>query len=1142
MAPLPATPSSSKPKPAPLKTAPVQGRMTRLRAAKENTASPATAAVKPTGLLARSLRTVSDKMKEKERERERKLTASTSSGTSGCSESLQAFLRIRPPPSDGDGTRVRPYLETQGDNEVIMRTPIDPNRPHIPKPPHIYSFDRVFPSTTSQAAFFTQTALPLVDKLLNGENGLLFAYGVSNSGKTYSISGGQSDAPEDRGVLPRAMDVVFNSIKGFETKRNLRCTGLADVELVDRDEHAGMLSGLPLEKEGRVSDVCKMDRNFSYAVFVSYAEVYNEKIFDLLESVLPSPSSPTSSTFQPAGMKRTTSTVGLSNHVASSMALAAMANGGAGVLKRHALSLKNDPEGNGKYIAGLNEIRVRTREEALAVLRAGQRARQVFGTLANRESSRSHGIFTIKIVRIHNGAPEDPDSASVSRLAIVDLAGSERTKNTQTTGDRLKEAGNINKSLMVLGQCLEVLRSNQQKLATPIPPGSKRKLAMVPFRHSKLTEIFQNFFVGDGRAVVMVHVNPYDTGFDENSHVMRFSAIARDIQTTAMNPPKSGFPLLKRQISTQFSAFKHAVSGPMKIKVVVPVLPQDKGKGKFVTHPFVGRSRETDDFVMVEEELEVVEESESDDEEEKDWLVEHLFEQLREYKTRLYESEMRNAIIEVEVREEVTKEIQEQMQRMHVEYSQRFADQVQASELKTDRKIDILSRTLTPGPSRLRRSDDESSDVSQADMSLDVGDESFESAYSGEASVLDPFVVKPLVTVIPAIAINGQDQSSTHQLEGRAKHAPEQAGDNNSQDRGRPTILSLAPKGTTTDISDCLSQNVDDESAKKEMMDGSEASGPDDDLESLTEEEVDSLRSITVDEMGVEPTSEASDSDMEPVKDVKQLATRHGRVNNTTAKDRPPLSGKAFGDESIDGRGHTKKQVREVSADGIGYDQVDQGGMDNDLTDDDDGEEDEDDEVTEEDEDESGEEDEDESEEEEEQEEGTKDGREIDENESDMTYDETSISLIQDEVESSFSVSDLDSVSISSDEPSRKTPNRGKRMSSVKNTSVKKNIPQLVSPTKSIPSVMRTPGLGIRSPVKTGQAVGTLVSSTVKDQQKVGMQPSTSVKHLQKGGTPVKKGDEIRDESGVLSESKTQETMDSDDDVLPLKGSTKKKR
>lgn len=131
------------------------------------------------------------------------------------------------------------------------------------------------------------------------------------------------------------------------------------------------------------------------------------------------------------------------------MSLAAMANGGAGVLKRQALTLKNDSDGNGKYISGLKELRVRTRDEALAIFRAGQRARQVFGTLANRESSRSHGIFTIKVVRIHNGDPTHPDSAQVSRLSIVDLAGSERTKNTGTTGDRLKEAGNINKSLMV---------------------------------------------------------------------------------------------------------------------------------------------------------------------------------------------------------------------------------------------------------------------------------------------------------------------------------------------------------------------------------------------------------------------------------------------------------------------------------------------------------------------------------------------------------------------------------------------------------------------------------------------------------------------------------------------------------------------
>jgi kinesin family protein 20 len=209
--------------------------------------------------------------------------------------------------------------------------------------------------------------------------------------------------------------------------------------------------------------------------------------------------------------------------------------------------------------------------------------------------------------------------------------------------------------------------------------------------------------------VMIVHVNPYDTGFDENSHVMRFSAIAREIQTTASN--KVGFPLLKRQISTQFSALRQAVSGPMKVKVVVPVLPrpgsaatstarlgiqqgQGQGTGTGTGGESSRRERESDGFVMVEEEIEVVEEDGSEDEDEDDetdWMVEHLFEQLKEIKQRvshfpfkitseaddqLYESEMRNATIESEVREEAAQEMQEALQRMHADFSKMFQDQV----------------------------------------------------------------------------------------------------------------------------------------------------------------------------------------------------------------------------------------------------------------------------------------------------------------------------------------------------------------------------------------------------------------------------------------------------------------------------------
>jgi kinesin family protein 20 len=103
---------------------------------------------------------------------------------------------------------------------------------------------------------------------------------------------------------------------------------------------------------------------------------------------------------------------------------------------------------------------------------------------------------------------QDPSNVQTSRLTLVDLAGSERTKNTQTSGDRLREAGSINKSLMVLGQCMEVMRANQKRLAQSLANAGrvdtrdvKKTLAVVPFRHSKLTEILMDYFAGDGRVV-----------------------------------------------------------------------------------------------------------------------------------------------------------------------------------------------------------------------------------------------------------------------------------------------------------------------------------------------------------------------------------------------------------------------------------------------------------------------------------------------------------------------------------------------------------------------------------------------------------------------------------------------------------------
>lgn len=78
----------------------------------------------------------------------------------------------------------------------------------------LYTFSHVFPPETTQSDFFTKTTLPLVQDALQGQNGLLFTYGVTNSGKTYTVQGGNTQG--SAGILPRTLDVIFNSVDGLQ--------------------------------------------------------------------------------------------------------------------------------------------------------------------------------------------------------------------------------------------------------------------------------------------------------------------------------------------------------------------------------------------------------------------------------------------------------------------------------------------------------------------------------------------------------------------------------------------------------------------------------------------------------------------------------------------------------------------------------------------------------------------------------------------------------------------------------------------------------------------------------------------------------------------------------------------------------------
>lgn len=207
-------------------------------------------------------------------------------------------------------------------------------------------------------------------------------------------------------------------------------------------------------------------------IWVSFAEVYNEYVYDLL---IPEP---------PRGKIRPKLPLGL--------------------------------DSNGRtYIKNLTSINVSSGLDAYQILQYGMHNLNYASTILNKHSSRSHCIFTIKLVQTNFSGSE----VQLSHFNFCDLAGSERVKNSCSVGDRLKESNNINTSLHVLGRCIKTIREVQK--------GNENKV--VPFRESKLTRLFQPALSGHESIAMIVNMSPARHMFDESQHVLNFSAITKNI-------------------------------------------------------------------------------------------------------------------------------------------------------------------------------------------------------------------------------------------------------------------------------------------------------------------------------------------------------------------------------------------------------------------------------------------------------------------------------------------------------------------------------------------------------------------------------------------------------------------------------------
>ena len=300
-------------------------------------------------------------------------------------DNLKVYIRVRPPlMSEKDSSLPFRSIATVSDDkstislieylgfefeEALKQKELIDNPSHFL--PHPYTFDHIFDMDSTQDDVYKIAAVPAVESLMSGYNSTIFAYGQTGTGKTYTMEGfSYKNSSPKKGLIPRAIENIF---KYIENNSNSDTT---------------------------------------FIIRVSYLQIYNESIDDLLKSE-----------------------------------------------KKH-LSIRESQK-KGIYVEGLSEWAVCSPNDIYALLERGAQSRTKAQTKMNDVSSRSHAVFTIILEQMKN--VKGKKQFKNGKLNMVDLAGSERVKLSGASGKHLDESRRINKSLSALGNVINALTDPKTK-------------------------------------------------------------------------------------------------------------------------------------------------------------------------------------------------------------------------------------------------------------------------------------------------------------------------------------------------------------------------------------------------------------------------------------------------------------------------------------------------------------------------------------------------------------------------------------------------------------------------------------------------------------------------------------------------------
>ncbi|KAJ8537625.1 hypothetical protein K7X08_014165 [Anisodus acutangulus] len=359
---------------------------------------------------------------------------------------VQVLLRCRPFSNDELRSNA-PQVVTCNDYQRDVAVSQNIAGKHIDR---IFTFDKVFGPSAQQRDLYDQAIIPIVNEVLEGFNCTIFAYGQTGTGKTYTMegeckrskSGPNGELPEEAGVIPRAVKQIFDTLES---------------------------------------------QNAEYSVKVTFLELYNEEITDLLAP--------------------------------EDLSKAALED-----RQKKQLPLMEDGKG-GVLVRGLEEEIVTSANEIFTLLERGSSKRRTAETLLNKQSSRSHSLFSITI-HIKEATPEGEELIKCGKLNLVDLAGSENISRSGAREGRAREAGEINKSLLTLGRVINALVEH---------------LGHIPYRDSKLTRLLRDSLGGRTKTCIIATVSPAVHCLEETLSTLDYAHRAKNIR----NKPEVNQKMMK---------------------------------------------------------------------------------------------------------------------------------------------------------------------------------------------------------------------------------------------------------------------------------------------------------------------------------------------------------------------------------------------------------------------------------------------------------------------------------------------------------------------------------------------------------------------------------------------------------------------